>query len=301
MAEHFKIVFEGRLRTGVDLETARLNLAQLFKSEVSAIDRLFSGEPITIKRGLTRDEAQRYLEALNDAGVEARLEAEQPLTLSLEEVDAPEPQGSGFTSAPASSPYAPPKASVANDWPAVAELKVLTLQGRIGRLRYLAWSLVLVLVGTVVGGICIGVMSSSLIAGGLLAAIACVAFVVVSIQIGAQRLHDAGWSAWLLLLNLVPVVGTFFPILMIVVPGNSGANQYGAPPPPNGKGVKVLAALWLLFLAFVFVSALNGGLKTFKEEVEATTSDYEQALPYDDDTATDQTDPADSSDTTEDQ
>ena len=56
MAEHFKIVFEGQLRTGVDLETARLNLAQLFKSDVSSMDRLFTGKPVTVKRGLTQDD-----------------------------------------------------------------------------------------------------------------------------------------------------------------------------------------------------------------------------------------------------
>ena len=138
MAEHFKIVFEGHLRTGVDLETARLNLAQLFKSDVSNMDRLFTGKPVTVKRSLTQDDAQRYLKALNDAGVEARIEPEQPVTWTLEEVTAPEPQKPAVESS--ASPYAPPRAAMAQDWPAVGELKVFTLQGRIGRLRYLAWS-----------------------------------------------------------------------------------------------------------------------------------------------------------------
>ncbi|MFJ3487420.1 DUF805 domain-containing protein [Pseudomonas sp. NPDC090202] len=300
MAEHFKIVFEGQLRFGVELETARLNLAQLFKSDVSNIDRLFTGKPMTVKRGLTRDDAQRYLKALNDAGVEARIEPEEPVKLSLEEISETRPQPATFDPA---SPYAPPRATLTHDWPAVGELNVFTVQGRIGRLRYLAWSLVLVAVAMVVGLLCVGVMGVSLVAGGLLAAIGFVALVVISIQIGAQRLHDAGWSAWLLLLNLVPVVGSFFPILMIVVPGNSGTNQYGPPPPANGKAVKLLAALWLVFLALVFVGALMGGLDAFQEEVEATTSEYEQALPYDDDSddAAQPADPADSSDSAQDQ
>jgi uncharacterized membrane protein YhaH (DUF805 family) len=304
MAEHFKIVFEGQLRTGVELQTARLNLAQLFKTDVSGVDRLFTGKPVTIKRSLTRDDAQRYLAALNDAGVEGRIELEEPVSLSLDEVAEDVSQRPAFE--PAASPYAPPRTPVAQDWPAVGELKVFSIQGRIGRLRYLAWSLALVAVGLLVAALCVGVLSVSLVAGGLLGTVALVAFVVVSIQIGAQRLHDAGWSAWLLLLNLVPVVGSFFPIVMMAVPGSTGPNRYGPPPPGNTPRVKVLAILWLAVLALVFIVAMMGGMETVQEQVEATTSEYEEALPYDDDAEqpvvpVDPVDIGDSSDSNDDQ
>ncbi|NBB10399.1 DUF805 domain-containing protein [Pseudomonas sp. SLFW] len=281
MAEHFKIVFEGQLRTGVDLETARLNLAQLFKSDVSGIDRLFTGKPMTVKRGLTRDDAQRYLKALNDAGVEARIEPEQPVAWTLEEIEEPAQAKPAFE--PAASPYAPPRASVTTEWPTEGELKVFTVQGRIGRLRYLAWSMVLSFVAMLLAALCFGVLSMSLVAGGLLATVLVIVFLVVSIQMGAQRLHDAGWSAWLLLLNLIPLVNSVFPLLMMVIPGNAGPNRYGPPPPKNTRAVKVLAVLWVVFLALVFVAALLGGFHKVKEEVKATTGEYEQSLPYDDD------------------
>lgn len=300
MAEQFKIVFEGQLRTGVDLETARLNLAQLFKSDVSGIDRLFTGKPVTVKKGLTQDDAQRYLKALNDAGVEARIESEQPVSWTLEEIEEPAPARPAFEPAP--SPYAPPRAAVTQNWPAEGELKVFTVQGRIGRLRYLAWTMVLTFVAMLAAALCFGVLSLSLVAGGLLGAVLVLAFIVVSIMMGAQRLHDAGWSAWLLLLNLVPFVGSFFPILMCVVPGNAGPNRYGAPPPKNTGAVKVLATLWLLFLALMFVAGLTGGLQKVKSKVEATTDEYEQTLPYDDDDAAQPTvpvDPADAGDSSD--
>lgn len=307
MAEHFKIVFEGQLRPGVDLETARLNLAQLFNSDVSGIERLFTGTAITVKRGLSRDDAQRYLKTLNDAGVEARVEPEQPVAWTLEEVEESVPAKPAFV--PVASPYAPPRASVVNEWPAVGDLNVFSVQGRIGRLRYLAWTMVLIAVGLLLGGLCLGILSMSLIAGGLLGTVLLLALLVVSIQMGAQRLHDAGWSAWLLLLNLVPVVGIFFPILMIVIPGNDGPNRYGAPPPANNRAVKVLAALWIVVLALMFVGALMGGLQKVRDEVEATTGEYEQTLPNDDDSddaaqpalPVDPGDSGDSSDSDEDQ
>jgi len=299
MAEHFKIVFEGALRNGVELQTAKLNLAQLFKTDVAAIERLFGGRPVTVKRGLTHDDAERYLKALNDAGVDARIEPEAPVALSLEEIEEPHAQRPAFAPA-ATSPYAPPRSAVTQDWPAVGELNVFTVQGRIGRLRYLAWSMVLMFVALIMFAVCMTLMSMSLITGGLFGAVAFVVFLVVSIQIGSQRLHDAGWSAWLLLLNLVPFVGSVFPFLMMAVPGNTGPNQYGAPQPPNSKGVKILAALWVPAMIIIVVGVLMGGLQTFQDEVEITTSEYEQTLPYDDDTdAVQPTDPsgaADSSD-----
>jgi hypothetical protein len=71
--------------------------------------------------------------------------------------------------------------------------------------------------------------------------------------------------------------------LMMAVPGNTGPNRYGPPPPSNTPRVKILAVLWLVVLALVFVAAMMGGIETVQEQVEATTSEYEEALPYDDD------------------
>lgn len=294
MAEHFKIVFEGQLRNGVELQTAKLNLAQLFKSDVASIERLFSGRPVTVKRGLTHDDAARYLKALNDAGVDARIEPEAPVALSLEEIEEPHVQRPSFGPV-STSPYAPPRSTVAQNWPEVGELKVFTVQGRIGRLRYLAWSMVLMFFALIMSAVCMTLMSMSLITGGLFGAVAFVVFLVVSVQIGSQRLHDAGWSAWLLLLNLVPFVGSVFPLLMMGVPGNAGPNQYGPPQPANSKGVKILAALWVPAMIIIFAGVLMGGFQTFKDEVEITTSEYEQTLPYDDDSDTNVIQPSDPS------
>ncbi|MBX8600080.1 DUF805 domain-containing protein [Pseudomonas cichorii] len=290
---HFKIMFEGQLRNGIELETAKLNLARLFKSETSAVERLFNGNPVSLKRGLSQADAQRYIQALNDAGVEARIEPDPAISLSLDEVDEPKPYRAPVEPAQAPSPYAPPKSStVAPDLPAHSSLKVFSVEGRIGRLRYLAWSLVLVLAGLATMGVCITVMSVSLVGGGLLSTVAVAAFFILSVQRGVQRLHDAGWSGWLLLLNLAPFVGGIFPFLMMVIPGTKGPNKYGPPAPPNSKAVKILACLWIVFLSLVFAIVLSTGLDAVKNELETTASEYEQSLPYDDDSDSDQAQPA---------
>lgn len=158
------------------------------------------------------------------------------------------------------SPYAPPQANVAEQLPEFGELKPFGVTGRIGRLRYLAWSLVLILVMAPALGIAALGMGISDTVGIILIAGVTLAMVVVSVQIGVQRLHDIGWSGWLYLLNLVPVVGSVFPLLMLLIPGNAGANRYGPPQPPNSTAVKVLASLWLVILALVVIAAIAGGV-----------------------------------------
>ncbi|MDP3814785.1 DUF805 domain-containing protein [Pseudomonas sp.] len=167
-----------------------------------------------------------------------------------------------YAEAPASdagataSPYATPKATVAEVLPEFGELKPLSSEGRIGRLRYLAWSLVLMFACMPLLGVAAGFFAVSEILGGVLMAVVGVAIAVVGILFGVQRLHDIGWSGWLLLLNLVPVVGGVFSLLMFIIPGSTEANRFGPPPPPNSTAVKVLAALWLGIIVLGIVAAI---------------------------------------------
>ena len=279
----FKIVFDGALRPGVESTTAKLNLAELFKSDVEAIEKLFTGRPVALKRDLSRPDAETYLTALHNAGIDARIEAEQPVAFNLAETH----ETDSSTSDPAAaSPYAPPRAAVGDDLPEFATLKVFTIHGRIGRLRYLAWTLALTVAMLVAAGIIstvgFAVATASptiaIIIGSLLGFALFVALVVVSVQIGVQRLHDLGWSGWLYLLNLVPLVNSVFPLLLLVLPGNTGANQYGAPPPRNSTAVKILASLWLAFIPLMLIIVVTLGMNGYLDQLEANMdSSYESS------------------------
>jgi uncharacterized membrane protein YhaH (DUF805 family) len=174
------------------------------------------------------------------------------------------------------SPYGPTHAVVGEALPQFAALNPFSFDGRIGRLRYLAWTMVLTLalLAACAGFASIALAligadsSAGLIIGGLLAFILFVAIAFISIQITVQRLHDIGWSGWLWLLNLVPFVASVFPFVITVVPGNSTTNRYGPPPPPNSTAVKLLSLLWLLFIALVFAGALTGSLSAIQQEYE---------------------------------
>ncbi|WP_085609103.1 MULTISPECIES: DUF805 domain-containing protein [unclassified Pseudomonas] len=275
----YKIVFDGALQPGVDITTAKLNLADLFKSDVAAIERLFNGRTVALKRDLSHSDAQTYLQALGKTGIDARIETETPIELNLSDVHEQ-------SAAPAEpdSPYAPPRAAVGESLPTFAPLKPFSVEGRIGRLRYLAWSMVLSLVAlpivSVFALIGLGLVSADsttgLIIGGLLAFFLFLAFAIVGILFSIQRLHDIGWSGWLWLLTLVPFVGSFFPLVIMVVPGNTGANRYGPPPPPNSTAVKVLCSLWIVFIGLFFVGGMLGGITAIQQEYESSLeSSYE--------------------------
>jgi uncharacterized membrane protein YhaH (DUF805 family) len=274
----FKIVFDGALLPGVDATTAKLNLAELFKTDVAAIERLFSGRTVALKRDLSHADAQTYLQALTKTGIDARIEAEPSIELNLSDVHI-------SPSAEPESPYAPPRATVGEALPAFSVLKPFSFDGRIGRLRFLAWTMALTLVTLGIGAVLsvfgfalIGTDSTAgLILAGLLAVILVVVLAFISIQFSVQRLHDIGWSGWLWLLNLVPFVGSVFPFVMAIVPGNNTANRYGAPPPPNSNAVRVLASLWLVFIAIMLVGGLTGGLTAIQDEYESAADSAYQS------------------------
>ncbi|MHA6495484.1 DUF805 domain-containing protein [Pseudomonas borbori] len=306
----YKIVFDGQLMPDMTLETAKDNLARLFKSDAARINSLFSGTPIAIKRDLPENEADQYLIALQKAGANARKEPDLAASLSLVETDDHRPALSADDTAASSqtmvcpkcgmqqpaaidcsgcgvviekyiarqatlaattvaaepapsmapgiaaSPYAPPQAKVGETLPEFGALKVFTTEGRVGRLRYLAWSLGLMLACIPVFAIAAAGFAISEVLGGLLVGVVVIAMMVVAVQIGVQRLHDIGWSGWLFLLNFIPLVGSVLALLMLVVPGTPAANRFGPPSPPNSTAVKIMAALWLLVPVLGIVAAI---------------------------------------------
>ncbi|MFL7965118.1 DUF805 domain-containing protein [Pseudomonas kielensis] len=286
----FNIVFDGGLMPGVDTTTAKLNLAALFKSDVSAIEQLFTGRKVALKSNLSQSEAQQYLEALNKSGIDARIEAEPVVQLNLGEVQEAPRQPSGRhpdSIVEPVSPYAPPRAQVGEALAEYGTLKPFSFDGRIGRLRYLAWTMVLTLALLPLVGIGFWLATAwllasdsvaGLIVGGLLAAVVVLAFAFVSIQFNVQRLHDLGWSGWLWLINLVPFVGSIFPFILIIAPGNTGANQYGPPPPRNTTAVKLLASLWLVMIVLIFMATFAGIFGALQQDYDSSSlSSYESS------------------------
>jgi len=156
----------------------------------------------------------------------------------------------------AANPYAAPRAPVSDVAAAgsTQPVRVWPPDGRIGRLRYLAWSiagsLVLMLAFGILGAVA-GVLNvPSLLM--LMPTLGVVAYIVFAIVLTIQRCHDLNWSGWLSVLSLVPLVNLVF----LFVPGTRGDNRFGAPPVANTLAVKILASLMVVFFLLGIAAAI---------------------------------------------
>jgi len=134
------------------------------------------------------------------------------------------------------NPFAPPVAHVSdiNLLPdEVQPVRIFSVSGRVGRLRYFAWA-----VGT---WFLLGALSA--IVGPQVTAfmwVGLAAYFVLNVMFLIQRSHDMDLSGWFTILAFIPLVGLFW----LFKGGTPGSNRWGAPPPPNTLGVKIVA--WLI-------------------------------------------------------
>jgi len=143
------------------------------------------------------------------------------------------------------NPYAPPTAQVQDLDSAFDEYQAVRLwpaSGRIGRLRFLGYSMGAYLVFAVLIGISTALAGASAALSVLLTIVGFIFYFFVVALLTIQRSHDMDMSGWMSLLALIPLVGLYW----IFKGGSPGANRFGAPPPPNTTGVKILA--WLLII-----------------------------------------------------
>ncbi len=78
----FDVLFKGECQPQQDVETVKQNMARLFKIPVEKAEGLFSGQTLTLKRGLDKETASKYIKAIASAGAIAYV---------VESPDAPRP------------------------------------------------------------------------------------------------------------------------------------------------------------------------------------------------------------------
>ena len=134
---------------------------------------------------------------------------------------------------------------------------ILSFNGRLGRMRYLAYGMgismafmvVLTLIGTMLGvavgaagdvGGVVGILFLVIVYGGA---------IVLMVMFGKRRLNDLNRSGWWMLLSIVPIANLLLSIYMLFFPGTDGSNNFGPPAVPNSTGVLILA--WLVIVFFV--------------------------------------------------
>lgn len=132
------------------------------------------------------------------------------------------------------------------------EPEVFAMDGRIGRLRYLAFGLVvgfsLAFAMGVVAAI-LAMVSPFLVYAGLLLYIPIIAYIFI---LAKRRLNDMGYSGWCSLLLLIPFVQFLAVLWLVFGPGDDGTNEYGQAPGPN-SGLVIVGAI---VMPIVFVGTL---------------------------------------------
>lgn len=105
--------------------------------------------------------------------------------------------------------------------------KYAVFKGRSSRAEYWYFSLfnliaavVLVIISNVIGD-----------TNGIISNIYFLAITIPGLAVAVRRLHDTGRSGWMLLILLIPVIGAFWFLILMVIDSNPGDNKYG----PNPK------------------------------------------------------------------
>jgi uncharacterized membrane protein YhaH (DUF805 family) len=136
------------------------------------------------------------------------------------------------------NPYAPPQADLEGagaGMDTTFQLNLFSPAGRIGRIRYLGYTMGLALLIMVVGGVLAAVTTP------LLFVVPYLAVLYVQIMLTIKRSHDCNWSGWAALLMFIPVVSLVF----LFVPGTDGANRFGNKTAPNGNSALVVVAIFV--------------------------------------------------------
>lgn len=162
------------------------------------------------------------------------------------------------------NPYRTPRSAIAPATPtAYGEIKAFSARGRLGRVRYVGYSVGLGLSIGFAGGLLGGVTAllegdddlKGLLAGGAFVVLALVAL-VASVLFAVQRLHDFDARGWWALLAPVPLANVLFYLMLLIMPGTRGPNRFGNPPPPNTAGAIVLALILPMVAVIGMVAAV---------------------------------------------
>ncbi|WMW79396.1 DUF805 domain-containing protein [Undibacterium cyanobacteriorum] len=172
------------------------------------------------------------------------------------------------------NPYSASAVSNQRDFGEAPSPFSLSFQGRLGRLRFVAYS-AFAIIPLILGGIAAALtgMNSLVIAASV------VLFFLLILRPLVLRLHDLGFSGkWLVLLIVLPVLLSFsgransrelaqiassiLSLLLVLIPGNSDDNDYGSPCPPNSIAVSVIA--WIVLALNV---AGNVGLYKYERDL----------------------------------
>lgn len=160
------------------------------------------------------------------------------------------------------NPYESPKSNPATFSDQTYQPKFLAINGRIGRLRYLAYGMIATALTVVVLGILSAIMIPMFASSGMsetmmivMVAVLYLPLIVFSIIFMKRRLNDLDKSGWWQLLAYIPLIGIIFALYILFWPGTKGSNGYGQQPAKNSP-MLIIAGLVLPIILVGILAAI---------------------------------------------
>lgn len=141
-----------------------------------------------------------------------------------------------------------------------------SFEGRLGRMSYLAGNLTL---WAALGVALLLLLRAPGVMTVVLLMIVAVMVLWQGVRLTTLRMHDFNRSGWWALLFNLPVVGPILSVVIMLVPGNDGPNDYGDPAPERHAG-QAIGAVVVLGLC------LTLGLRSAERAVQRMSEEQEQ-------------------------
>lgn len=167
------------------------------------------------------------------------------------------------------NPYQAPASNIMQETSTYTP-QFFAFSGRIGRLRYLAYSMftfLFLIAFVIVGGAVMGFDSDG--ANGspsILMAIVYVPVVVYAVVLCRRRLNDMNHSGWFSLLYFIPLANMIFTLWLVFGRGTATENRFGPVPTQNPLVVKIMAGFAVLIPLFGTLVAI--GIPAYQDYVE---------------------------------
>ena len=148
-------------------------------------------------------------------------------------------------------PYRAPVAQVADlESGGVSSINIWSTKGRLGRVRYIGYSVGLALLINFVSSFLTAMIGGG--PGAVIMVIGMAAGLLVHGLLSIQRAHDFNATGWLAILAFIPLLNFLF----WVVPGTDGDNRFGAKMPPNTMLAVALASIIPVIMIAGVVAAI---------------------------------------------
>ena len=120
------------------------------------------------------------------------------------------------------------------NWYLMALKKYAVFSGRARRTEY--WMFVLFLmIFVIVARILDSILGIVFEDGGYgpISTLYALAVLIPTFAVSVRRLHDVGKSGWMLLISLIPMIGSIWLLFLMVTDSEPGENKYGPNPKEN--------------------------------------------------------------------